>query len=141
MNTKPVSILLVDDDDVEAELVSRSFKKARIANAIVRARDGEEALEMLRNEVDKGSGSSWLVLLDLNMPRMNGIEFLDELRADPKIRRTIVFVLTTSDEQRDRSAAYERNVAGYIVKSTAGEEFGNLLLLLDHYWRVIEFPE
>ena len=81
-----------------------------------------------------------MVLLDINMPRMNGIEFLEALRADPKLSRTIVFVLTTSDREEDKVAAYEHHVAGYILKSRAGEDFLEVIKLLRVYWRLVEFP-
>ena len=74
------------------------------------------------------------------MPRMNGLEFLTELRADPELRDSIVFVLTTSRSDEDRVASYNLNVAGYIVKSDVGAGFVRLLGLLDHYWRIVEFP-
>jgi len=80
------------------------------------------------------------VLLDLNMPRMGGIEFLAELRADPSLRRTIVFVMTTSAAEEDRLRAYEKNIAGYVVKHRLGQSFLESISMLEHYWRVIEFP-
>ena len=140
MDTKQVSLLLVDDDDVEAELVKRSLSKAKIANQVFRARDGEEALKILRGEHETKVKPPYLVLLYLNMPKLNGIEFLDVIRADENLKKTIVFVLTTSDDERDRLAAYERSVAGYVVKSRAGEQFVNLIEMLTHYWRIVEFP-
>lgn len=140
MPTQPVSLLLIDDDDVEAELVSRSLQNARIANRIFRARDGEEGLNLLREDGENAIPKPVLVLLDLNMPRMDGIEFLDEIRGDEQLKRTTVFVLTTSNDQRDREQAYDRAVAGYIVKSNAGPEFSRLVELLKHFWRVVELP-
>lgn len=74
------------------------------------------------------------------MPRMNGIEFLEELRQDSDFEDSIVFVLTTSDDDQDMVAAYSNHVAGYMIKSKAGEDFIQLIGLLDHYWRVIEMP-
>lgn len=133
----PVHILLVDDDDVDAMAVRRALKKHRIANPLTVARDGLEALETLR------SGSiphPFIILLDLNMPRMNGLEFLEELRADPALKSSVVFVLTTSDEDRDIAAAYQQQVAGYILKSNVGPDFLRVLDLLGAYWRVVELP-
>ena len=140
MATEPVSILLVDDDEIEAELVKRSLKKARIANEVYHAKDGVEGLEILRGEHETKLPTPYLVLLDLNMPRMNGIEFLRELRAEPTLRNAIVFILTTSSDERDRKFAYEYNPAGYIVKSNAGSNFVELLELIESYWRIVEFP-
>lgn len=138
---KPISLLLIEDDDVDAEAIDRAFKKQKIANPIVRASDGIEALDILR-----GQGSSrtlespYIILLDINMPRMNGHEFLKELRGDESLHGCVVFVLTTSDADRDIDQAYAQNVAGYIIKSRAGEDFAHLTGLIDHYWRYIELP-
>jgi CheY-like chemotaxis protein len=136
-----LTILLVDDDGVDAEAVERAFRKADVSTPLVVASDGVEALEKLRGT----DGSPPLprplvILLDLNMPRMNGIEFLDELRADPALRDHVVFVLTTSDDNRDKIAAYQRQVAGYLVKSNVGHNFTQLINLLQHYEDLIEMP-
>ena len=141
MSTNTVTVLLVEDDEIDAEAIKRAFKKARIANPIINASDGIEALQMLRGEGEHEKlPPPYIILLDLNMPRMNGIEFLDELRQDPELDASIVFVLTTSDDDRDMLAAYQKHVAGYMIKSKAGEDFIQLIGLLDHYWRVIEMP-
>jgi len=139
---RDVSILLVEDDDIDAEAVARGLQQARVANPIVRARNGEEALAILR-ETDgaSGIGRPYLVLLDLNMPVMNGIEFLKELRADPALTRTVVMVLTTSNADRDRMAAFDHHVAAYILKARAGTEFEAAVKLIGHYWRYVEFPD
>ena len=141
MKTKPVSILLVDDDDVEAELVARSFKKRRLANKVIRAHDGHEGLKMLRGEIECDLEHPLIILLDINMPRMNGIEFLQEIRNDPNLESLVIFMLTTSNDERDRTAAYKEHVAGYIVKSRAGDDFVNLLDLIESYWTVVEMPD
>jgi len=82
----------------------------------------------------------YMILLDLKMPRMDGIAFLKELRADPKLSDSVVFVLTTSNADQDKVAAYDANVAGYMLKSKVGEQFVHLLDLLDPFWRLVEFP-
>jgi len=133
-----VSILLVEDDKVDAEGVTRAIRKQKIANRIVHVQNGLEAIDALRSGTDIPKPR--LVLLDLNMPRMNGVEFLKFIRNDPEFKGEIVFVLTTSDLDEDRVAAYDLNVAGYIVKDNAGEDFENLLSFLDSYWRIVEFP-
>lgn len=141
MSEKTVNILLVEDDEVDVMGVRRAFQKMRIANPIRVAHNGIEGLAILRGEGGREPmPRPFLVLLDLNMPRMNGIEFLTELRADPDLKSSIVFVLTTSKDQEDLVAAYDLNVAGYIVKSTISRDFLNLVDMLDHYWKVIEFP-
>jgi CheY-like chemotaxis protein len=141
MKTDTVTILLVDDDKVDAMAVKRSFRALKIANPIIEAHDGIAALERLRglNGVEKLQ-PPYLVLLDLNMPRMGGIEFLDELRRDPALRPTLVFVMTTSAAEEDRIRAYDKNVAGYVLKHRPGQTFLESISMLEHYWRVIEFP-
>jgi CheY-like chemotaxis protein len=136
---RPLDIILVEDDDADAKAVRRALSKARIANPVVRLVDGVEALAYLRGE----SGTpppSYILLVDLNMPRMNGLEFLAEMRRDPQLRGAVAFLLTTSGDQTDIAAAYDRNVAGYVLKENAGNDFLNLIATLDHYWRIVELP-
>lgn len=141
MATEPIRILLVDDDDVDRELVVRGFQRSEIATTIVTAANGIEALDLLR-----GSGgrapleAPHVVLLDWNMPRMNGEEFLAELRADERLRRTVVFVFTTSSDPGDKLVASDHLVAGYVTKDNAGEDFSELVKMLDRYWSVVELP-
>ena len=136
MSNETVTILLVEDDDADVESVLRGFRNHKIANPFVRARDGHEALAMLRS----GISAPYLILLDLNMPRMNGIELLQHIRQDPELRSSIVFVLTTSNDDKDVWAAYEQNIAGYLLKEQAGKDFSNVIQMLDLYWRYVEFP-
>jgi len=135
-----ISVLVVDDDRVDTLAIRRSFRNLNIANPIIAAKDGIEALEHLRGENGRVKMRSPLVLLDLNMPRMGGIEFLSELRRDPLLRPTLVFVMTTSSAEEDRDRAYDRNVAGYILKYRAGECFEDAIGMLEKYWEVVEFP-
>jgi len=135
-----IKILLVDDDDVDAEMVIRGFRKSRIGNEITVAEDGIQALEVLRENGDGGLRKPYIVLLDLNMPRMNGFDFLDELRSDEFLRDTIVFVLTTSKADMDRARSYAKNVAGYIVKSDVGPSFKSAVELLQCYWTTVTLP-
>lgn len=142
MNTNPVTLLLVDDDMVDIETIKRGLADMKIANPLRTARDGIEALEILRGENGQEKlDAPYLILLDINMPRMNGIEFLRAVRNDDDLRRAIVFVLTTSDQDRDRMDAYDLNAAGYVLKTNAGRDFVEALHLLDHYWRYVEFPD
>lgn len=136
----PVSILLVEDDDGDAIAVRRAFSRAKIANPIRRAVDGVEALEILRAEPGPGEIRPNIVLLDINMPRMNGLETLREIRRDALLQKLVVVVLTTSDDPRDIEEAYDGNVAGYIVKQSAGSEFLRVMDSLDGFLKVIELP-
>ena len=141
MEVHGVTLLLVEDDLVDAEAIQRAFRQHRIANPFVVVRDGVEALAALRGEPGAPEvPNPRVVLLDINMPRMNGIEFLEALRADPALARTVVFVLTTSDRSEDKVAAYDNHVAGYILKSRAGADFLEVTRLLKTYWRLVELP-
>jgi CheY-like chemotaxis protein len=137
----PIRILLVEDDDGDAKAVERTFLKARIANPILRVRDGVEAMEMLKGtDQQPRLEPPYLLLVDLNMPRMNGIQLVSAIREDPGLRETIIFMLTTSNRVEDKQAAYFMHVTGYILKERAGEDFLKLFNLVDTYWRIVEMP-
>jgi CheY-like chemotaxis protein len=137
-----VNILLVEDDEVDVMAVKRALRDLKIANPLFHAMDGVDGLEMLRGVNGKEKiPHPYVVLLDLNMPRMGGLEFLDELRRDPELHSSLVFVMTTSTAEEDRFRAYDKNIAGYVLKSSAVHSFIEAVTMLDHYWRVIEFPE
>jgi CheY-like chemotaxis protein len=140
MTAEAATILLVDDDKVDIMAIKRSFRELRISNPIVTAANGIEALARLRGDGVPRIAQPCLVVLDLNMPRMGGIEFLTELREDPELRRTIVFVMTTSNAEEDRWRAYDKNVAGYVLKHRPGRSFLDAVGMLEHYWRIVEFP-
>jgi CheY-like chemotaxis protein len=141
MFSTPIQILLTEDDEVDAEALERSFRRANISHHITVARDGLEALDILRGHEGYARLSTpYLILLDINMPRMNGIEFLAALREDEALRSSVVFVLTTSDNYDDKIAAYNYFVAGYILKHRAGNSFSELAAMLDHYTQLVEFP-
>ena len=133
-----LNILLVEDDQVDVMNVKRAFDRNRISNPLFVAGDGVEALAMLR--AGKVPGERRLVLLDLNMPRMNGIEFLRELRADKDLHLTPVVVLTTSDDERDKIDAYNLNVAGYLLKPVTFVNFVETMAALNKYWALVELP-
>lgn len=122
------SILLVEDDDVDIEAIRRAFAKRRVANPLHVAHDGASALQMLHSEDNSEAvGRPCVILLDLNLPRMSGLEFLDHLRRDADLKDSVVFVLTTSNSDRDRAASYAKYVAGYLSKADADEEFSQLV--------------
>ena len=143
MSEKLVTIMLVEDDEIDIKNVQRAFAKNNIANPLIVAHDGVEGLEMLRgtNGQEKVSPLPRIILLDINMPRMNGIEFLKELRADPELKAISVFVMTTSNDEKDKIGAYNYNVAGYILKPVNFEIFLNAFSILDTYWKLCELPD
>jgi CheY-like chemotaxis protein len=121
--------------------VKRAFKKNNISNPLHVAHNGIEALEMLQgSNLDVRIPSPRVILLDINMPRMGGIEFLTELRKHPEHRSASVFVMTTSNEESDKIAAYDLNVAGYILKPLSFEGFTSAVSILNHYWHLCEMP-
>ena len=140
--TSMVNLLLVEDDEVDVQGLKRAFAKSRIGNPITVARDGIEALEILRGENGQAKlAKPHLILLDLNMPRMNGLEFLEAIRADEDLKTSVVFMITTSKAEEDKARAYEKNVAGYIVKQDPANTFMQAVALLEHYWKIVELPE
>jgi len=136
-----VSILVVDDDKVDQMTIRRAFKKGKLASPLYSANDGMEALAMLRGQDGfQRVRKPYIILLDLKMPRMNGLEFLGELRRDPQHKHAIIFVLTSSRDEQDKLRAYDEHVAGYIVKSKVSKEFLEVISLLDCYRRIVEIP-
>ncbi len=138
MDDRRINILLVEDDDLDVMNVQRAFKRNNFVNPLHTAGNGVEGLALLRG--DAMPKDRRLILLDLNMPKMGGIEFLKELRADPELRHTTVVVLTTSDEERDKVKAYDLNVAGYILKPVTAAAFVEIMATLNKYWSVNELP-
>lgn len=143
MEEKIINILLVEDDEVDVMNVKRAFKKYKIGNPLFIAGNGIEALEKLRSQdgnPPQVPENRRLILLDLNMPKMNGLEFLEEIRKDEELKRTPVIVLTTSDEDKDRIEAYNFNVAGYILKPVTFANFAEVMVALNKYWTLCEMP-
>ncbi len=136
-----LTIVLVEDDDIDAEVVRRNLAKAKIINPLVRATDGIDALEMLRGQGGREKiKPPYLLLVDIQMPRMDGIALIRAIRADPQLTRTVIFVLTTSDDDRDKMNAYNEHIAGYVVKSNTKEELLPLTAMLDYYLLIVEPP-
>lgn len=134
-----LDIVLVEDDDADAKAVNRALARSDIAKPAARLVDGVEALAYLRGESGTPP-SRYILLVDLNMPRMNGLELLAEIRRDPRLHRAVAFLLTTSADRGDIAAAYAQNVAGYVLKENAGDDFAGLVGALDHYRRIVELP-
>lgn len=134
-NLRP--ILLAEDDSVDAMTVKRAFSELKVTNELVRAINGEEAIEYLKTHTDK---KPCVILLDLNMPKMNGIEFLKVAKADNELRQIPVVVLTTSKEDRDKVETFKFSVAGYIVKPVDYKKFVEAMKVLNLYWTLSELP-
>jgi CheY-like chemotaxis protein len=133
-----LNILLVEDDQVDVMNVKRAFDKNRIANPLYVATNGIDGLTLLRSgEIPP---ERRIILLDLNMPKMSGLEFLRELRADPALQGIPVIVLTTSNDERDKIEAYNLNVAGYLLKPVTFINFVDVMGTLNKYWTLVELP-
>ena len=135
-----VTVLLVEDDEVDQQAFRRALDELKINNPLINAKDGLEGLAVLRKNNGAKVKKPFLVVLDLNMPRMNGFEFLDEIRADEELQDAVIFVLTTSDDDKDVMKAYRPHVAGYVVKGDLAGSFKQAVQLLDFYWRLVVFP-
>jgi CheY-like chemotaxis protein len=135
-SSKPV--LLVEDDQVDAMTVKRALKDLKVTNPLVCMPNGEEALGYLRNNSNK---KPCVILLDLNMPKMNGIEFLKIIKADDELKKIPVVVLTTSRDTHDKVETFGLSVAGYIVKPTDYKKFVETIRTIDIYWTLSESPD
>lgn len=132
--------MIVDDDAVSVMAMQRAIAKVKAATPVYVARGGEQALEQLRSLAEENKlRPPFAILLDLNMPGMNGHEFLDEVRKDAALRRTVIFVLSSSDAPEDIAAAYNRNVAGYVLKDDQAA-LERTVELVDRYSRLVVMP-
>ncbi len=130
-------LLLVEDDYVDALTVKRAFKELAVINPVVHKEDGEQALDFLNSE---DQPAPKLILLDLNMPKMNGIEFLEKLRLNEKLKKIPVVVLTTSRNQEDRFETFDLGIAGYMVKPLNYQDFISMMRTINEYWNMSEQP-
>jgi CheY-like chemotaxis protein len=137
MNPMNKPILLIEDDQVDAMVVRRALKELHVANRLEHVENGEEALAYLR---DSEKERPCLILLDINMPVMNGIEFLQAVKAAPGLKRIPVVALTTSDEQKDKVETFELGVAGYMRKPVDYQQFVEIIRTIDAYWTISESP-
>jgi CheY-like chemotaxis protein len=138
MPRRSVNLLLVEDDELVALCIVRAFRGLESVSEVMHARDGIEALGLLRS--GQIGRERLVILLDLNMPRMDGIEFLRHLRADPDLAPVPVVVLTTSDAAADRARAWGLHAAGYILKPTSYDALRDCLRCVEQYWSIVEFP-
>ncbi|MFM9961179.1 MAG: response regulator [Planctomycetaceae bacterium] len=138
MTSAMPSILLVEDDEVDVEAIRRLFARQHIANPLYVASDGVAALRMLHGEDHSEMPQPCVIVLDLNLPRMTGIEFLDELRRDAQLKDSVVFVLTTSNSDYDRVVTHSKYVAGYLLKSDADADYSQLIRSLRPVLRFAE---
>jgi CheY-like chemotaxis protein len=142
-HNSPINIILVEDDEVDVMTVLRAFRKNNIQPSLHVANNGIEALELLRRGKlgkPENLARNCVIWLDLNMPRMGGLEFLKVLRSDEHLRRIPVVILTTSDQEQDRTEAYNLNVAGYILKPVTFSKFVEVVATLNNYWALCEMP-
>ena len=130
-------ILLVEDDRVDVMMVQRALKDINVTNPLEIAGNGEEALAYLKNPTNR---KPCVVLLDLNMPRMNGVEFLKIVKNDEQLRRIPVVVLTSSREEQDKVDSFDLSVAGYMIKPTDFRQFIEVAKTIDLYWTLSELP-
>ena len=135
------TLMIIDDDDIDVRVIKRALVNQGIDSPVRVARDGIEALETLRRECSEKPPWPWVLLLDINMPRLNGHEFLEQLRKDPLLCDCVVFCLTTSSREQDIRQAYANKVAGYIVKSEAGIQLAHLGEMLRSYLGCVQFHQ
>jgi CheY-like chemotaxis protein len=135
---RALRVLLVEDDPVDVMNVQRAFRRSHVLNPLLVAPNGAEALELLRG--GRVPTARLLVLLDLHMPRMGGVELLREMRRDPALARLPVVVLTTSEEERERVESHQLDVAGYIVKPVTFLNFTETVATVNRYWELVELP-
>ncbi len=135
---REVHFLLVEDDEVDVRTVHRALEKHRVTNPITVASDGQEALDLLLS--GQVPLASLVVLLDLNMPRMNGLELLRAMRQDSRLAAVTVVVLTVSADEQNVVEAYQLNAAGYLRKPVQFEDFSEMMGTLHKYWTLVETP-
>lgn len=143
MEARNVNVLLVDDDEVDIMTVRRTFERHDITHPLYVAQSGAEALDMLRgsdHDLPEVPAHRRIILLDINMPCMSGLEFLQELRQDASLCNTPVVILTTSNDDHDRAEAYKLNVAGYLIKPISAKNFSEVMVALNRYWSYCEIP-
>ncbi len=142
MNPVPIEILLIDDDELDLELTREALKASKIRNTISTAKDGVAGLEHLRRAPGyEDAPRPDVILLDLNMPRMDGHTFLSELKNDPDLAAIPVVIVTTSDEESDVVRSYELHAAAFITKPIGLDQIGNVVRAIEEFWlQVVRYP-
>lgn len=133
---KPV--LLSEDNEIDVMSMQRAFKDLRITNQLIVTTNGQEALDYLR---DPKNTIPCILLLDIHMPKMNGLHLLKILKSDPLLKLIPVIMLTSSDEEKDRNAAFAESIAGYILKPVDYTKLVEVIKSIDLYWTISELPE
>lgn len=142
-NAKPAEILLVEDNEGDIELTKVAFQQGKIANNLHVARDGMEGLEYLRKEGEFSDAiMPDIILLDLNMPRMNGREFLAQVKEDEALKHIPVIVMTSSKAQQDIAKSYNLHANSYILKPVSLDAFADVVNVLERFWfNIVVLPE
>ncbi len=139
MSTEPMMILLAEDDDGHASLIQRNLERVGLLNGLVRVRDGQEALDFLRDE-NRPPQANVLVLLDIKMPRLDGVEVLRQLKADPQTALIPVIMLTTTDDPREIKRCYELGCSVYVTKPVDYQAFIEAIQRLGLFLQVVRVP-
>jgi CheY-like chemotaxis protein len=134
-NSKP--ILLVEDDNVDAMTVKRAFKELKITNELVRTVNGKEALDYLHSDQNQ---KPCIIITDLNMPKMNGVEFITAVKSDQELKNIPIVVLTTSRDENDKMDTFKQSAAGYMVKPVDYMQFVEAVRAINLYWTLSELP-
>jgi chemotaxis family two-component system response regulator Rcp1 len=138
IHPQPITILLVEDNPGDSWLIKEVFKDGKVANTLIIAKDGVEALHMLR---DPATEAPDLILLDLNLPRKKGLDVLEEVKSDPALKRIPVIVLTTSNDERDILKSYDLNASAYLTKPVDLNEFITVIRNLENFWlTLVKYP-
>jgi CheY-like chemotaxis protein len=137
-SAEPITILLVEDNPGDSRLIKEVFKDGKVANTLIVAKDGVEALNILR---DPSNEIPDLILLDLNLPRKSGLDVLDEIKKDQNLKRTPVIVLTTSNDEKDILKSYDLNASAYLTKPVDLHEFITVIRNLENFWlTLVKYP-
>lgn len=140
MNVESVTIILAEDDDGHATLIEKNLRRAGLANGFVRLRDGQEALDYFLGDSSAGRASTCVLLLDIKMPRVDGVEVLRQLKAEPRTAALPVIMLTTTDDPREVERCYQLGCNVYITKPVEYEPFVDAIRRLGMFLQVVRLP-